>query len=456
MITTLSAFIVLALYAFISAYPTAQAIYQRLNWKNEEEQSGSIPQIILQWLQSPTHEQRFPIFIRSIKMVLLLAQGALITNWLIQTPLKRWLESTFFTANQPLPQWAFFLLFVFIILLYLFILLIFGELLPEKFALLNPEAYLVFGFPLISVLYSLFSGIFTGIEKIIIQLFSKNQQEQIRTRSKTALAFEIREIVNDPNSANDLPPMEREFLESVINFTDMVVAQVTIPRTDVIAIESQTPIHQALALCLETGVTKLPVYKEHLDEIEGIVHLRDLVAKLQENPDCSDPAATIVRETLFVPEAVPLHTLLHQFRSQHMHMAIVLDEFGGTAGVVTLEDLLEEVFGDIMDPFETITPAIQAQKDGSFLVDARLTIDDFNEYFSLNLEVPAYQTMAGYVLAQLNRIPISGDYFVDNKNKLSVTVKTMDRLRVEKVLVQFYLSPVADKSSEEPGASKNK
>ena len=450
MITTLSAFIVLAIYAFISAYPTAQAIYQRLYWKNEEEKAGTVPQIILHWLQSPKHEERFPTFIRSMKMVLLLVQGALLTNWLFQTPLKRWMESTFFSANQPLPQWAFLSLLILIIFFYLFILLIFGEFLPEKFALLNPEAYLVFGFPLISVLYSLFSGIFSGVETIINQRFSANQQEQIKSRSKAALAFEIREIVNDPDSANDLPPMEREFFESVINFNEMMVGQVTIPRTDVIAIESQTPIHQALALCLETGVTKLPVYKEHLDEIEGIVHLRDLVFKMQEIPNCSEPASTIVRETIHVPEAIPLHTLLHQFRSQHMHMAIVLDEFGGTAGVVTLEDLLEEVFGDIMDPFETITPAIQAQKDGSFLVDARLPIDDFNDYFNLNLVVPEYQTLAGYVLVQLNRIPIPGDYFMDTKNKLSIIVKSMDRLRVEKVLVQFYLSPANDKTGEAP------
>ncbi|MBI9051448.1 MAG: HlyC/CorC family transporter [Anaerolineaceae bacterium] len=446
MIIAISFLLVLFLYALISAYPTAQTTYRRIYLREDEEKSDSVPQIILHWLESPMHEQHFPVFIRSIKILFLTALGALLMNWIISRPIQNWLQESLFPAFPLSSSWVYALFLILILFVFLFFILFFGEFLPEKIALFNPQTYLVFGFPFISVLYALFSWIFHGIENTTNLLFNQQQKELIKSRGILLASFEIREIVNDPQTASDLPALEREILESVISFNDMLVAQVTIPRTEVIAVESQTPILQALEICLDKGVTKLPVFIDQLDNIEGIVHLRDLVRKIQQEPECNQPAISLIRETLFVPEAVPLQTLLHQFRSQHMHMAIVLDEFGGTAGVVTLEDLLEEVFGDIMDPFETLSPAIQAQKDGSFLVDGHTTIDDFNDYFNFNLQVPAYQTIAGYVLAQLNCIPQTGDHFEDTENKLSVAVKSMDRLRVEKVLVQFYLSPALRKA----------
>jgi CBS domain containing-hemolysin-like protein len=370
--------------------------------------------------------------------MLLVALGISIHIWIQTLPLELWIAVWFATPNASGIPWivaaASVTLHLGLFLLCLFI----GDYWADKIAILNPESFLTIGFPIVSSFYTLLAGIFNGLERLSSQALNPKQKELIHARLNPSPSMEIRELVADPQISSEIPEPEREILSAVIDFNDMLVQQVTIPRTDVVAVESQTSLQQALQICLEKGLTKLPVYTQQVDAIEGIVHLRDLVLKLQEDPNCPLPVISQIRETLFVPEAVPLHALLHQFRSKHMHMAIVLDEFGGTAGIVTLEDLLEEVFGEVLDPFEPISPSIEVQKDGSFLVDARMSIDDFNDYFHMHLVVPEYTTLAGYVLAMLNRMPLCGDKIEDLENKLWVTVKSMDRLRIEKVLVQFH------------------
>jgi putative hemolysin len=438
----------LFLYAIFAGYSTALTTFRRQLMHNAEDQVFSISKAILAWFEEPQHEQNIPFFFQGVKLFFLLCEGAILLVWIQSWPLQTWFITLLPTLNQP-ASWIFSICNVALFLVFFLLIVILGEIVPYKTALLNPESYLVFGFPLLSICYSLFAGPLSGLEKFGNLFFTTRQQAAIHTRMALSASLEIRDIVNDTQTTNELPTSEREILSAVFDFSDMLVQDVTIPRTEVVAVEAQTTIRQALDLCLEKGMTKLPVYIDQLDNIEGIVHLRDIVLKLQEEPESSQPVVTLIRESLFVPDTIPLHSLLHQFRSQHMHMAIVLDEFGGTAGVVTLEDLLEAVFGEILDPFETISPAIQAQKDGSFLIDGRMTIDEFNETFHTKLSAPDYQTMAGYVLAQLNRIPQNGDAFEDAQEKLFVTVKNMDRLRVAQVLVQFYLPPVLEKSGQE-------
>jgi putative hemolysin len=428
----------LAIYFIFSGITTALTIWRRMTTQQDEPAQLNIASSILNWLDHAPHTQRFPVFLQGVKVMLLAALGISIHTWIQTWPVELWISGWFATPFSMGLPWVVACASV-ILHLGLFLLCLFiGEYWAEKIAILYPEDFLTIGFPILSTFYTLLAGFFNGLEKISSLALNPKQKELIHTRLNPSPSMEIRELVADPQAGSDIPEPEREILSAVIDFNDMLVQQVTIPRTDVVAVESQTSLQQALQICLDKGLTKLPVFTHHVDSIEGIVHLRDLVLKLQEDPNCPLPVISQIRETLFVPEAVPLHALLHQFRSKHMHMAIVLDEFGGTAGIVTLEDLLEEVFGEVLDPFEPISPSIEVQKDGSFLVDARMSIDDFNDYFHLHLVVPDYTTLAGYVLAMLNRMPLCGDRIEDMENKLWVTVKSMDRLRIEKVLVQFH------------------
>jgi CBS domain containing-hemolysin-like protein len=438
----------LTLYFIFSGYTMALTIWRRMISHQDEPAQINIASSVLNWLDHPPHTQRFPIFLQGVKGLLLVSLGISIYTWIQTLPLELWISAWFATPFSMGLPWVVASTSVTLHLGLLLLCLFIGEYWAEKIAVLYPEKFLTLGFLIVSSFYTLLAGIFNGLEKISSLALNPKQKELIHTRLNPSPSMEIRELVADPQTASDIPEPERQILSAVIDFNDMLVQQVTIPRTDVVAVESQTSLQQALQICLDKGLTKLPVYTHHVDSIEGIVHLRDLVLKLQEDPNCPLPVISQIRETLFVPEAVPLHALLHQFRSKHMHMAIVLDEFGGTAGIVTLEDLLEEVFGEVLDPFEPISPSIEVQKDGSFLVDARMSIDDFNDYFHLHLVVPDYKTLAGYVLAMLNRMPLCGDKIEDLENKLWVTVKSMDRLRIEKVLVQFHL-PTTGKSLNE-------
>ncbi len=440
----------LGLYILFSGYATALTVWRRISPQQDETTHLSIAPSILNWVDHTPRNQRFPIFLQGIKFLLLAALGIAIHTWIQTWPLEQWIDTWFFKQNPVMLTWIVTGSFIVLNFVIFLLCLLIGDYGSEKIAALHPETYLVIGFPILSIFYALFSGIFRALENLSSLLLSKEKKELIHTRLNPSPAIEIRELVTDPQTGSDIPEPERAILSAVIDFNDMLVQQVTIPRTDVIAVESQTSLQQALQICLEKGVTKLPVFTQQVDSIEGIVHLRDLVFKLQEDPNCPLPVISMIRETLFVPEAVPLHALLHQFRSKHMHMAIVLDEFGGTAGIVTLEDLLEEVFGEILDPFEPISPSIEVQKDGPFLVDARMSINDFNDYFHLHLTIPDYTTLAGYVLAMLNRIPVCGDKIEDLENKLWVTVKSMDRLRIEKVLVQFHLPITIAKPVDDP------
>jgi CBS domain containing-hemolysin-like protein len=175
----------------------------------------------------------------------------------------------------------------------------------------------------------------------------------------------------------------------------------------------------------------LPVYKDDLDHIIGVVHIKDVLLRLHQEPKSNKTAGDLKREVLFVPDSTPVSTLLERFRANRQHIAIVLDEYGGTAGVVTLDDLLEEIVGEVSDPFDTQPSDIQPMQDGSSLVDGLTLIQEVNEHFELELEDPYYDTIAGYMLGRLGRLGKVGDSVAVEGARLRV--ESMDGLRIASV-----------------------
>lgn len=247
-------------------------------------------------------------------------------------------------------------------------------------------------------------------------------------------AEELKQMVTGPEVEGAIEQSEREMISAVIEFGELVVRQVSVPRLEIVAIEAATPITEAIRIAARNGVTKLPVFEENLDQIIGILHLRDLLPALTGDSQMQQCCAReLAREALFVPESMSVNDLLVNMRVRRQHMAITLDEFGGTAGLVTLEDLLEEIVGDVQDHFDVDLPDIEKLPDGSALIDGMALIEDVNQYFNLQLFDSNYDTIAGYLLGKLGRIPQTGDVVEDTEHSIRLKVHAMDRLRITRI-----------------------
>lgn len=256
---------------------------------------------------------------------------------------------------------------------------------------------------------------------------------------------ELKMLVDASAESGVMQAEESEMLHAVFDFGEMVVRQVMVPRTEIMGVEANTPLDQVISLVSQSRYTKFPVYEENLDQVIGIVHVKDLISAMQRS-DCERcTARSLMRETLFVPETIPVNVLLHSFRDQRQHIAIVLDEYGGTAGLATLEDLMEQIVGEVHDPFDASLPEFQTQPDGSILIDGLTLIEDVNEQLGLALNEPEYDTIAGYVLGKLGRLARPQDAVEGDGVRLRV--QEMDGLRIARVSLT-RLKPVQPKPAE--------
>jgi CBS domain containing-hemolysin-like protein len=246
---------------------------------------------------------------------------------------------------------------------------------------------------------------------------------------------EMKVMFSGPEMEGVIEEKERDMLSAVLDFSGMVVRQVSIPRTEIIALESSATLPEIIKAFSENHVSKLPVYTDSMDQIVGILHVRDLIQVLQKPDEQRVTAGDLAREVLFVPETISVNDLLNQFRAKRQHLAIVVDEFGGTAGLVTLEDLVEEIVGDYRDSFESAQPPIQTVSAGNTLVDGLTLMSDLNEHLDIHLHDPDYDTVAGFILGRLSRIPKVGDVVEEPELGIKLTVHSMDRLRISQVMI---------------------
>jgi CBS domain containing-hemolysin-like protein len=207
-----------------------------------------------------------------------------------------------------------------------------------------------------------------------------------------------------------IEPGEREMVKSVVQLGDTIVRDVMVPRTDMVFIEADKTMQQALSLALRSGFSRLPVVGENTDDIVGIAYLKDIVAWEHEHPDAevTEKIAAIMRPASFVPDSKPVDELLRQMQARRIHVSIVIDEYGGTAGLVTIEDLLEEIVGEITDEYDNEQPPVERLEDGSVRVTARLPVAELEELFGVSVRAEDVETVAGLLAHELGRVPIAG------------------------------------------------
>ncbi len=385
------------------------------------------------WLEDPTARDRLIAASQLGITVVSLALGAAGENTfeVILTPV--FAQAQFPTAlafvNRIIPALPLALSLILVTSLHVTL----GEQVPKVATLRAPERFALFAAPIMEAFTTIFKWFVNLLDWVTRQVLTLLGIPPSTSHSSVYSLEELRQIVSGPEVAAVIEQPEREMLSAVIDFGEMVVRQVVLPRTEIIALSADTPLEEAVCLATRSTVSKFPVFEEDLDHIIGIAHIRDLLAALQSPPSSSCTARELAREALFVPETISVNDLLHQFRARRQHMAIVLDEFGGTAGLVTLEDLLEEIVGDVRDPFDAAPPPIQSLPDGTALIDGLSLITEVNQHFGLHLTDDNYDTIAGFFLGRLGRIPKVGDQVNDPANGITLRVQAMDRLRIARL-----------------------
>jgi putative hemolysin len=246
---------------------------------------------------------------------------------------------------------------------------------------------------------------------------------------------DIRHTVDEAQQEGVIQEAEEEMLYKVFDFAAKEVHDVMVPRPEVVALSVDLPPEECLAAVLDSPYTRYPVYRESLDGIVGILHVRDLISAMNERGIAQVAVEELVRSAYVVPETKDLAALLADFRRTKQHMAIVVDEYGAMQGIATLEDLLEEIVGEIEDEFDLPDEAIERVDENTIRIDGTFPIDDFNEQFQTSLPIEDFHTMAGFVFGLLGRAPETGDE-VDHDG-LKFRVEETEGSRIDRLVVTF-------------------
>ncbi len=259
---------------------------------------------------------------------------------------------------------------------------------------------------------------------------------------------ELRELVDLAEQRGVVEHGERQMIHSVFALGDTIAREVMVPRTEMLWIESDKTLRQALALFLRSGFSRIPVIGDTVDDVLGILYLKDVVRRVQGGDPAADalPVAELMREATFVPESKPVDDLLSEMQAARTHLVVVVDEYGGTAGLLTIEDILEEIVGEITDEYDVERPPVEHLDDGAVRVTARLPIEDLGELFGKDLPADEVETVGGLLAQLLGRVPIPGAHADIDGLHLVAEGVVGRRNRVDTVLVR-PISTAPDESA---------
>lgn len=282
---------------------------------------------------------------------------------------------------------------------------------------------------LITILLSPITTILLGLSTFLARFFGSDKLVNMVTEE------EIMTLVNAGNTGGTIEDEEREMIFSILQLDETYAREIMVPRIDVQAVEVNTVLADALDLFLKTGFSRLPVYEENIDNIVGLLYAKDLL-NLWHNAGLEGHSAhELVRSAHFVPETRTADALLRDLQARNIHMAIVVDEYGGTSGLVTIENIMEEIVGDIRDEYDLNEEFDYTQQaDGVYIIDAGMDIDDLNNLLQTNISTDDTDTLGGYIFLQIGRVPIVGEEI--ETDDLHMTVRSIEGRRIRKVLVK--------------------
>jgi putative hemolysin len=304
--------------------------------------------------------------------------------------------------------------------------LVFGELVPKRIAMKNSEKIAFFSIGIInviSVVTSPFVALLTFSTNAISKLFGVSEKEE-----KTVTEEEIRMMVDVGEEKGTIEEDERNMINNVFEFNDRIVSEIMIPRTDVFAINNMMSIYEVTKLLEEKKImhSRMPVYNESIDNIVGILHFKDLFYSTK-NKETN--ITKVMRTPFFVPESKPIDELFEELRKNRNLMAIVIDEYGGTSGIVTMEDILEEIVGEIYDEHDEVEELYKKLDDNTYIINAEMTIYDVEDILGIHIQEGDYDTLSGYIIEKMGRIPTEKDLekSIDTKDMIYTIEEIKDK-----------------------------
>ncbi|OUN13462.1 HlyC/CorC family transporter [Flavonifractor sp. An9] len=318
------------------------------------------------------------------------------------------------------------------------VVLVFGEVSPKSLAKEYPESFAMFSAPIMRILMVILTPVnflFSLLKKLLSKVFHKQGDSGITEE-------ELVTMVDQAESEGGLDQHESKLIRSAIEFNDMEVDEILTPRVDIVAVEDTDSMDNIAQAFAESGYSRLPVYHEDIDDIIGVIHEKDFhAARYRGQTDVK----AITGPMLYTTGNTKISELLRILQREKAHMVIVVDEYGGTEGLVTLEDIVEELVGEIWDEHDEVIEEFKKQEDGSYLISCSADLTDLFDLFSIKGECDA-NTISGWVMEQIGRIPEEGDHFVSDG--LDVTVTKVDHRRVLEIRVEVLPQPEEDKKEK--------
>ena len=312
------------------------------------------------------------------------------------------------------------------------VVLIFGEILPKMIAIKYSKEYALKMYTPLKIMMFILSPIaqgFNAITNVVIKIIPFRKEKIFDSEEELKILAELGE------EEGTLQEEESDMIQSIFDFKEKTVGEIITPRVDIVSLKSDESIDSAMDIIGERQFSKIPIYKDTIDNIKGILYAKDIIPYLMgSRPNVN--LQTLARQPFFVPETKPIDDLMEEFKLRKTSIAIVVDEWGGTEGLVTLEDVVEEVMGEIRDPYDQEESNVLKQSDGSFIVEGSITIYDLEE--ETDIEFPEdrdYDTLGGFILDILTDIPQTGEQV--EFNDMVFTVQTVENNRIGKIKIQI-------------------
>lgn len=312
-----------------------------------------------------------------------------------------------------------------------FFTLVFGELVPKRLAMKYYEkiSYATIRvIKAISVITAPFVKLLTWATNIVSKIFGVGEQEE-----EIVTEEEIKMMVDQGEEKGSIEENEKELINNVFEFNDIIASEIMTHRTDMYAIEIEQDLYEILDEIDEYKYSRIPVYRDSIDNIEGILFLKDILKSVSMRKKIK--IADIIREAYFVPETKPIDEIFKELQANKMQMAIVVDEYGGTAGVLTMEDILEELVGNIFDEYDDIEFEYKKLDENTYLIDGSISLYELKKILNVELPEGDYETLSGYLIEKLGRLPEEGEYPVIEDEKLTYKIQEYEDKRIRWVKV---------------------